>query len=362
MLSNQIAASADYVDNNFNFPEKVETEFIVSFDLTDDNTVGATLVYSPNDNAFQYTTSAADAWSNRLQSTESQIKNYDYLLFDFMPTELITGDITFWMDMAQPNLNTTVLKPDGTRLFNQDRIYIFNSLKELVTGSLNAGEIYTIVIRLGHEDPDGQYAFGINQDTIVWIRNPLAVQSAFVEANYNIDTPPVEEPLEDTFDVTFGLTSENVDGTYSFNEEKDAFEFVSGSNAWGNRLQSSQLAILSYDYMVFDLMLTETLVGQTHFWMDMSSVTSMNADGSKTTTGLIFILNDQGQLVTGPLDINVYYTFVIKLGHAPTENRYAFNFTQNTTAYVKNAFAATTSYVDNNFTLIPEVEEPLEET
>ena len=93
-----------------------------------------------------------------LETNQVEIKSYDYMFANVYLTEALTKTTHFWMDMAVGDLYVTALNANGTRTDN-GRLFIFNSAKELVTGALNINEIYTFVIKLGHGDPDGRYAF-----------------------------------------------------------------------------------------------------------------------------------------------------------------------------------------------------------
>ena len=81
-------------------------------------------------------------------------------------------------------------------------------------------------------------------------------------------------------------------------------------------------------------MLTEILTKDAAFWMDMSSVTVINANGTKSS-GKIEIYNSNFELVTGALAIDTYYTVVVKLGHS--DERHGFGFTDETTVYIKKS-------------------------
>ena len=160
------------------------TSVDVDFELTVDNTVGATYTYDDTDKVYTYNTGVGtDAWSNRLQSAQSAIQSYDYMIMDIKLTEALTGNINFWMDMALGDVNVTVLKPDGTK--TGDRLFIFDTDKELVLGSLAADTVYTFVIRLGHGDPEGRYAFGVNQATTIYMSDTRATTTHYAETTYN---------------------------------------------------------------------------------------------------------------------------------------------------------------------------------
>ena len=130
---------------------------------------GATFDYVEAAGAFDFHTGTADAWSNRIEATNPEIKQYDYMIIDMMLREALTAPVNFWMDLATGDVNVTILQADGTRTDN-GRLFIFNSAKELVTGALNIDEIYTFVIKLGHGDPEGRYALGFAQATMLYLK------------------------------------------------------------------------------------------------------------------------------------------------------------------------------------------------
>ena len=121
-------------------------------------------------------------------------------------------------------------------------------------------------------------------------------------------------------------------------------------------LKQSSLEIKKYDYMIFNVMLRETLSSPIIFWMDMAvgdvNVTSLEADGSRDNSRL-HIFNAANEMVTGALDINVIYTFVLKLGHGDPDSRYAIGFSEDTMLYFQNPIAASEAYVIDNFDMPP---------
>lgn len=340
-LSNIFAASQSYYLENVG--EKDDPIFNqthnVELALTEDNTVGATYNYNSQLSAYEFNTgNSTGAWANRLQTTDVKVQGYDFMVFDMMLTTPLSAVINFWMDM----LNVSVLNPDGTTN-NEDVLYIYNEADELITSGLSTNQIYTFVIRLAHKDEEGRYAFGFNQDTTVYIRNVMAATADYIETRYGIQS------LAEQFEFDFSLTSDNTIGaTLTYNEGAQSFVYYSGAsaNAWANRLQLETPNITSYDYIFFDLMLTAPLSTLTSLWMDMSSVIALQADGTIDKPELLAIFDSNKNLVTGALLANEVYTFVVNIKHAPTENRYAFGFNEETTLYVRNSFATTQGYYD----------------
>lgn len=340
-LSNIYAASQAYYDENFapTLAEELLT-YDVTFDLTEDNNVGATYVYDETAEAYVLNTGTlTSSWANRIQTTDPEIQKYDYMFFNIMLSAPLSASMDIWMDM----LSVTSLGADGNA--TSELLYIVNEDNELVTSALEAGVIYTFIIELKHEDVDGRYAFGFNQETIIYIRNAFAASKAFVETySANNDLAIIES---ETLDISLDLTADNnVGASYVYNEEAQAFVFNTGTStsSWANRLQTTDVNMPSYDYLFFDLMLTETLSAPVHFWMDMLSVTTMQADGT-IDTNFVYIINSNNELVSGPLEAGQIYTIAIRLGHEDAEGRYAFGFNQDTMVYVRNVFAAKESYV-----------------
>ena len=84
-------------------------------------------------------------WNNRLESTTALIKDYDYIVFDFLSKDNITGSMAFWMDMALGDVNTTTMDANGTRS-REDVIYIFDTQGDLVSGALVKDVKYTLLL------------------------------------------------------------------------------------------------------------------------------------------------------------------------------------------------------------------------
>jgi hypothetical protein len=341
-LANIFASSHSYYVENVG--EKDDPIFNqthdVELNLTEDNTVGASYVYNNTLQAYEYTTGTnTNSWSNRLQTTDVKVKMYDYMIFDLMLTKTITSPINFWMDM----LNLTTLNADGTTN-TVDQLYIFNEQKELITTGLDANQIYTFVIKLNHDDEEGRYAFGFNEELTVYLRHVKVASSSYIQSNYPIE---LEKPAQ--FNFEFKLTGDNnVGATLTYNELEDNFAYYTGVNtsSWANRLQTSKPEIKGYEYLFFNLTLMESLTHPMHLWMDMLSVTTFNADGTKTPENLVQVFNSNKELVTGALVSNEIYTFVIKLGHDDAEGRYAFGFNQEMNLIISNAYAATNAYYE----------------
>lgn len=353
-LANIYGASQSYYDENVG--ERTEpalSTYAVTLDITSDNNVGATYTYNQTIEAFEYNTgTTTNSWANRLQTTDPQVRNYDYMFFNIMLSETLTNPVNFWMDM----LNVTTLSPDGSKT-QEGTLWIIDSNDTVVTGALNANEIYTVIAKLVHADEEGRYAFGFNQDTMMYINGVFVATQSYFDT-YMAD---VSVPLPETQTITLGLTADNnVGATFTYNESIEAFEYNTGTStsSWANRLQTTDELIPNYDYMFFNVMLSAPLTQPVNFWMDMLAVTTLNADGSKSQANTLYIINSNQELVTGAMNANEIYTIAIKLSHADEEGRYAFGFNEDTMMYINGVFVATQSYFD---TFIASLNDPVKE-
>lgn len=325
----------------------------VAFDLTAENNVNASYVFNNDSKVYTYNTGLdTNAWANRLETTQAFIQTYDFMIFDIELSETLTGNMNFWMDMAVGDLNVTVLKPDGTR--TNDRLFIFDTNKDLVSASLSANTVYTFVIKLGTGDPEGRYAFGINQDTTVYLSNMRATTTHYVQSNFNFG-----DALKDSkIDINFELTSDNLNNaTLLYSPNDNAYEYKTGTsgNAWESRIATNNQEIRAYGYIVFNLMLTEPLTKDINLWMDDfddSNLTTLHPDGTRTNNRLI-ILDSNNQLVTQNLDVGIanIYTFIIKLGHGETPGIYGLGFNEETTVWLRNIYATDAAYIEANFNI-----------
>ena len=341
-INNIFAATQSYVDvlmEDVTVP--LPETYNITLGLTADNNVGATLSYNESIQAFEYSTgTATSSWANRLQTTDEMIPNYDYMFFNVMLSATLTQPVNFWMDM----LNLTTLNADGSKS-QANTLYIINSNNELITGAMNANEIYTIVIKLSHADEEGRYAFGFNEDTSMYINN------AFVASQDYFDTfrATLNDPLKAPFDVTLGLTPDNnVSATYDlftgdqvalgFDVSDEVYVYDSGvaTSPWANRLQTQEAEVKGLDVFMFDIVLTEALTTDVIFWMDMLSVTTLYNDGTRNTNDILYIFDGSGNLVTGALAPDQMYTIALVLSHGDEEGRYAIGFSESLSLYIGN--------------------------
>ena len=224
--------------------------------MTAENLDNATLIYSANDNAYEYKTGTSEnSWASRLETNNLEIRDYDYIVFSLMLTQALIADMNIWMDDFD-NSNLTTLHPDGTR--TNDRLYILNGDNQLVTGALGIGvsNIYTFVVRLGHGDVPGIYGLGFNEETTVWLKDMYAADAQYVKTYFDIDMPdenpdPVD-PDADTLDATLdfidrddpGLTGASATITI---DEQGVYEFYTGAEGqWDTRLHIQELASANF--------------------------------------------------------------------------------------------------------------------
>lgn len=347
-LANIFAANQAYYDEFIGEKQQEPSETMdVTFSLTSDNTVGASYVFNEEALAYVWQTgNNTNSWSNRIQTTQA-IQEYEYLFFEWMLTESLTHPVNFWMDM----LSVTTLEADGTS--NRDTI-TFLLDGEIVTGTLEVNKIYQVVIRLSHADEEGRYAIGFNQTTTLYIRNAFAASENY----YNTFMDSLVEPKPVFVGIDFSLTADNnVGATYVFNEGANAFVWNTGTttNAWSNRIQTTNPVMKEYSYLAFQMMLTQPLSNPINFWMDMLNVTTLQVDGSMNTSKVRLFTLDGHALVGAP-QANVIYLVVIELGHADDEGRYAFGFNQDTTVYIKDVIATDEAYLIEH--VIPKVVVP----
>ena len=111
------------------------------------------------------------------------------MIIDMMLREALTAPVNFWMDLATGDVNVTILQADGTRTDN-GRLFL---IVKRISNRMNIDEIYTFVIKLGHGDPEGRYALGFAQATMLYLKNPMAVKQSYVDANYDL-TPAAPLP------------------------------------------------------------------------------------------------------------------------------------------------------------------------
>ena len=145
--------------------------------------------------------------------------------------------------------------------------------------------------------------------------------------------------------------------------QANAFVYNTGTatNPWSSRLQADESFISSYDYMVFDILFSGALTNPITFWMDLAAgdvnVFTLQPDGTVSKTDKLYIFNVDKELVTGSLDPNVTYTFIIQLAHGDPEGRYAFGLGQDMVLYLRNPHVAKASYLEPLYDLVaPEVE------
>lgn len=324
----------------------------VNFELTADNDVGATYTYDETTKTYTYKTGEASAWNNRIESTQTDIQLYEFMIFDIELTDAMTGDIIFWMDMALGDINVSMLKPNGSII--NDRLFIFDENKELVAGSLLADVNYTFVIKLGIGDPEGRYSLGIAQDTTVYIKNPQAATENYVLNNFDFGGALKESKIS----IEFLLTEDNAENAQIRYSENDlAYEYITGSskNSWESRIETNDEKIRLYDYIVFDIMLTQALAQDVNLWMDNtggSNLTTLHPDGTRTNDRL-YIFDSNKELVTGTLGLGLdnIYTFVIRLGHGEIPGGYGIGFNEITTVWLRNMYAATAEYIKQQFNI-----------
>lgn len=141
------------------------------------------------------------------------------------------------------------------------------------------------------------------------------------------------------------------------------YEYYSGdvANNWNDRI-STDKGLGSFDWWVFDFMLTEDLFtgdgAQSIFviWVASGHVVEIFGDGTMKVyqqtaphePNCIRIYNADGTECTGAMQPNVKYTFEISLAHKGTKELYEIGAYVSTTCYFANGFACTDEYYQEN--------------
>lgn len=184
---------------------------------------------------WQWTTTTTDHWANRLTLEES-ISEYDWWIFDIVPSKALTANLTFWIAnnhvvQLTPGGGTVMLENGGysgtaEQHAAESCIRVFDSNNRIVIGAMKPGERYTIEISLAHRGDRDIYDFGSQEASTFYLANAFACSAEYYNANIG--------PYRNTdVETDLRLTAEkNIASTH-------ALDF--GDAAWKDSIQGMYL-------------------------------------------------------------------------------------------------------------------------
>ena len=134
-------------------------------------------------------------------------------------------------------------------------------------------------------------------------------------------------------------------------------------NVWNTRIKS-QTNLASYNYWMFDIVLTTALTQDITFWIGTNHAIHIKADGSivlaeagsnyggsadqHATENCVRIFDAEGKIVIGAMKANEKYTIEVDLVHKGNGDAFAAGLGNITNVYVANAIACTKEYYDEH--------------
>lgn len=324
--------------------------------------------FEEDDSVYEFYRGSVDSWEGRAALSNSA-QGYDYLVFDFYTDDeaFEDGYFVIWLGLNHSFLlerggQITVLESGGVLggpnyKGGTDYVKIFDTNMEPISSPMVKGEKYSIHIDLKHRANDISDYISFNKELTMYIGNLMLATKERYEEIYG----PIEdiEINENFMPLNFKTTSDADGDTFLLepNLGPNIYEYkIINPSAWTNRIQVSDNRVQNYDYIVFDLMLTEELANRMVLWMDMAVGKTIVYDPSigVADSNRLTVYSPDGVEHKSKLTPQVIYTFVVELIHEDPEIRYALGFDQATTMYLRDAYAVKESYLSE---FIPEYDE-----
>ncbi len=172
----------------------------------------------------------------------------------------------------------------------------------------------------------------------------------------------------DYIEMTYGIPS---DGNSTYAETTDEVPALADAEKiykwttisfdhWTTRLTTENASSVdSFDWWIFDLVLTEELTADMTFWIKTNHVVALTAGGATTmleagtypgtandhvTETCLRVFDDENNIVVGSMKVGEKYTIEINLAHKGNRVIYDFGVNQATNIYIANSRAYTAAY------------------